>query len=162
MARLLALLWGLPLAAFLALPSLAMADDEVAAAPAPAIVHASATPSLMTGSAAAQLLQLLFGLVLVVVLIFVLAWLVRRVQQITPRGNQAIKLVSSQALGPRDRLLLVEVGGEQILLGISPGRITPLHVLKEPVELGPKSDAAPPEFAQRLLEMLNKDKGRTP
>jgi len=158
MARLLALFCALPLAGLL---PLARAAEEPAVAPAPAIVHASASPSLITGSAGAQLLQLLFGLVLVVALIFLLAWLVRRVQQIGPRGNQAIKLVASQALSPRDRLLLVQVGEEQILLGLTPGRITPLHVLKEPVrgvEAG--EQPTPPEFAQRLLELLNKDKGR--
>ncbi|MDT4787657.1 Flagellar protein FliO [compost metagenome] len=106
---------------------------------------------------AAQLGQLALGLLLVVGLIFLLAWLLRRVQQLGPRGGQVIRLVASQALGPRDRLVLVQVGGEQILLGISAGRITPLHVLKEPVHLA-DAEAAPPEFAQRLLELLGKDK----
>jgi flagellar protein FliO/FliZ len=108
------------------------------------------------GDIGGQLMQLLFGLLLVIGLIFALAWLLRRVQQIGPRGNQAIKLVASQTLGPRDRLLLVQVGGEQILLGISAGRITPLHVLKEPVHLA-EAEPAAPEFAQRLMELLGKD-----
>ena len=54
-------------------------------------------------------------------------------------------------------LVLVQVGGEQILLGLSAGRITPLHVLKEPVHLA-DAQAASPEFAQRLMELLGKDK----
>jgi len=157
MARLLAKLSVLPLAG---LSFLAMAE-EAAKAPTsnPAIVHASSTPSLMTGGAGAQLAQLLLGLVLVVGLIFLLAWLVRRVQQVVPRGNQAIRLISSQALGPRDRLVLVQVGEEQVLLGLTPGRITPLHVMRQPVHAA-ESEPAQPEFAQRLLELLNKDKGR--
>ncbi|MDH1010586.1 flagellar biosynthetic protein FliO [Pseudomonas nicosulfuronedens] len=157
MARLLAKLSVLPLAGL----SLLASAEEAAKAPAsnPAIVHASSTPSLITGSAGAQLMQLLLGLVLVVGLIFLLAWLVRRVQQVVPRGNQAIRLISSQALGPRDRLVLVQVGEEQVLLGLTPGRITPLHVLRQPVHAA-ESEPAQPEFAQRLLELLNKDKGR--
>ncbi len=43
-------------------------------------------------------------------------------------------MIGSRALGPRDRLVLVQVGEEQILLGLTPGRITPLHVLKTPVQ----------------------------
>ncbi|MFR0688389.1 flagellar biosynthetic protein FliO [Enterobacterales bacterium AE_CKDN230030158-1A_HGKHYDSX7] len=157
MARLLAKLSVLPLAG---LSLLALADEAVKApASNPAIVHASSTPSLITGSAGAQLMQLLLGLVLVVGLIFLLAWLVRRVQQVVPRGNQAIRLISSQALGPRDRLVLVQVGEEQVLLGLTPGRITPLHVMRQPVHAA-ESEPAQPEFAQRLLELLNKDKGR--
>jgi len=82
--------------------------------------------------------------------------LMRRVQQITPRGGQVIKIVASQALRPRERLVLVQVGGEQVLLGLTAGRIAPLHVMAEPVHL---ADAQPatPEFAQRLMELLGKD-----
>ncbi|MDH4581024.1 flagellar biosynthetic protein FliO [Pseudomonas sp. BN415] len=130
----------------------AFAAETAATAPAPAAAAAQAGTGM-----AAQLGQLALGLLLVVGLIFLLAWLLRRVQQLGPRGGQVIKLVASQALGPRDRLVLVQVGGEQILLGLSAGRITPLHVLNEPV---PQADAevASPEFAQRLMELLGKDK----
>ncbi|MHA3884991.1 flagellar biosynthetic protein FliO [Stutzerimonas degradans] len=112
--------------------------------------------SMSSTDMGAQLSKLLLGLLLVVGLIFLLAWLLRRVQQMNPRGTQAIKLVSSQALGPRERLVLVQVGSEQVLIGLSAGRITPLHVLKEPVHL-PDSEPANPEFAQRLMELLGKD-----
>ncbi len=103
-----------------------------------------------------QLSKLLVGLLLVVGLIFLLAWLLRRVQQLNPRGNQAIKVISTQALGARERLVLVQVGKEQVLLGLSAGRITPLHGLEEPVHL-PDVEPANPEFAQRLMELLGKD-----
>lgn len=117
-----------------------------------------ATPSapLATSSMSGQLVQLLLGLLLVIGVIFLLAWLLRRVQQIVPRGGQVIKIVATQALGPRDRLVLVQVGGEQILLGLSPGSITSLHVMNEPVHL-PDAEPASTEFAQRLMELLGKD-----
>ncbi|WP_271408451.1 flagellar biosynthetic protein FliO [Pseudomonas sp. Q1-7] len=141
------------LLALACLPSLGAVAAEIAATPpAPAAAAAQAGSGM-----AAQLGQLAIGLLLVVGLIVLLAWLLRRVQQLGPRDGQVIKLVSSQALGPRDRLVLVQVGNEQILLGISAGRITPLHVLKEPVHL-PDAQAATPEFAQRLMELLGKDK----
>ena len=114
-----------------------------------------------SGNLSAQLGQMLLGLLLVIGLIFVLAWLLRRVQQIGPRGNQVIKLLASQALGPRERLVLVQVGNEQVLLGLSAGRITPLHTLKEPVHLA-DGEPATPEFAQRLMELLGKDQKDKP
>ena len=95
-------------------------------------------------------------LLLVVGLIFVLAWLMRRVQRVGPGNGQVIEVIGSRALGTRDRLVLVQVGEEQILLGITPGRITPLHVLKTPVNVA-QTQAATPEFAQRLMELLGKD-----
>lgn len=106
-----------------------------------------------------QLAQLLLGLLLVVGLIFLLAWLLRRVQQIGPRSGQVIKIVASQALGPRDRLVLVQVGGEQILLGLTPGRIASLHVLAEPVQPA-DGEPASTEFAQRLMELLGRDQNQ--
>jgi len=126
----------------------------------PAMAAEPATSMSSTGMGA-QMSKLLLGLLLVIGLIFLLAWLLRRVQQLNPRGNQAIKLISSHALGPRERLVLVQVGSEQVLLGLSAGRIAPLHVLKEPVHL-PDAEPASPEFAQRLMELLGKDQKDKP
>ena len=130
----------------LALPLSALAAEPVA--------QVAAAPAV--GSVSGQLTQLVLGLLLVIGLIFVLAWLMRRVQRIGPGNGQVIELVGSRALGPRDRLVLVQVGEEQIQRGITPGRITPLHVLKTPVD-AVKTEAATPEFAQRLMELLGKD-----
>ena len=129
---------------------------SVLAAEPVATATTAAAPAVSSG-VAGQLTQLVFGLLLVLGLIFLLAWLLRRVQQAGPAGKgQVIGIVGSRALGPRDRLMLVQVGNEQILLGLSPGNITALHVLKEPVQV-PGTEKPTPEFAQRLLEMLGKD-----
>ena len=140
------------LAGLLALPFSVLAAEPVATA-----ATAAAAPAVSSG-VAGQLTQLVFGLLLVLGLIFFLAWLLRRVQQAGPAGKgQVIELIGSRALGPRDRLMLVQVGNEQILLGLSPGTITALHVLKEPVQVASGTEKATPEFAQRLLELLGKD-----
>ncbi|WP_083370811.1 flagellar biosynthetic protein FliO [Pseudomonas abietaniphila] len=138
------------------------ADPAAPAASAPAApaAVAAAAPvtvppvsSALSSGVGSQLLQLVLGLLLVVGLIFVLAWLMRRVQRAGPAGNQVIELVGSRALGPRDRLVLVQVGNEQVLLGVSPGSITALHVMNEPVAV-PETQNATPEFARRLMEAL--------
>jgi len=121
-----------------------------------ATVATAAAPAVSSG-VAGQLTQLVFGLLLVLGLIFFLAWLLRRVQQAGPAGKgQVIELIGSRALGPRDRLMLVQVGNEQILLGLSPGSITALHVLKEPVQV-PTTEKTTPEFALRLMELMGKE-----
>jgi flagellar protein FliO/FliZ len=141
----------------LALPLSVLAAEPSATAAAPA-----ATAPMVNSGVAGQLTQLVFGLLLVLGLIFFLAWLLRRVQQAGPAGKgQVIELIGSRALGPRDRLMLVQVGNEQILLGLSPGTITALHVLKEPVEVPTASEKATPEFAQHLLKILGKDQKDT-
>jgi len=141
---------GALLGAALAMPFRVLGAEPVTTA------TTAAAPAVSSG-VAGQLTQLVFGLLLVLGLIFLLAWLLRRVQQAGPAGKgQVIEIVGSRALGPRDRLMLVQVGNEQILLGLSPGSITALHVLKEPVQV-PSTEKPTPEFAQRLLEMLGKD-----
>lgn len=130
----------------------------------PAVTQKSATivsaPSqsklLEAGQVSGQLLQLVLGLLLVIGLIFLLAWVVRRIQQNIPvsGSQQAISLLASQALGPRDRLLLVQVGKEQILLGLTPGTIVPLHVLQEPIEVSKPEGHLGSAFAQRLAKAL--------
>ena len=135
----------------LSMPFSVLAAEPVASA------TAAAAPAVSVG-VAGQLTQLVFGLLLVLGLIFLLAWLLRRVQQAGAAGKgQVIELIGSRALGPRDRLMLVQVGNEQILLGLSPGTITALHVLKEPVQVPSGTEKATPEFAQRLMELLGKD-----
>lgn len=153
---LLALSWAV-MAADPATPGAPAATTATTSAAATA---ATTTPAVtapvagtLSGGMAGQLLQLVLGLLLVIGLIFVLAWLMRRVQRAGPAGNQVIKLVGSRALGTRDRLVLVQVGNEQVLLGVSPGSITALHVMNEPVDV-PDPQSVQPEFAKRLLEAL--------
>ncbi|MFG0321242.1 MULTISPECIES: flagellar biosynthetic protein FliO [Pseudomonas] len=117
----------------------------------------AATPAAQPGSLGGQLAQMVLGLLLVVGLIFFLAWLLRRLQSTAVKGGQVIEIVGSRAIGPRDRLLLVQVGKEQILIGHTPGSIEALHVLAEPVEVPASVRQATPEFAQRLMELMGKD-----
>ncbi|WP_286220200.1 flagellar biosynthetic protein FliO [Marinobacter apostichopi] len=94
------------------------------------------------------------GLIAVIALIYGCAWIIRRMNGMTGMNNNAIKVVSVMALGARERLALIEVGGQQILLGITPSAIRTLHVFDEPVV-----DASNPpsgEFARRLQGMIGK------
>ena len=94
------------------------------------------------------------GLIAVIAIIYGCAWIIRRMNGMTGMNNDAIKVVSVMALGARERLALIEVGGQQILLGITPTAIRTLHVFDEPVV-----DANNPpsgEFARRLQGMIGK------
>ncbi|MHA7115485.1 flagellar biosynthetic protein FliO [Pseudomonas promysalinigenes] len=137
--------------------SAALLASEVAIAAATPSASPVAMPAAAPGSLGGQLAQMVFGLLLVVGLIFFLTWLLRRMQGAAPKGGQVIEVIGSRAIGPRDRLLLVQVGKEQILIGHSPGSIEALHVLAEPVDVPASARQATPEFAQRLMELMGKD-----
>jgi flagellar protein FliO/FliZ len=99
--------------------------------------------------------QVMMGLVLVLGLIFAIAWVMRRFGQGTLMGGQHMKVVSSLPLGPREKLLLVDVGGEQLLLGVTPGRINCLHNFNTPVvPTEVSSDGS--DFSQKLKEILGR------
>lgn len=117
---------------------------------------APATTSAAQTSLIGQLTQLGLGLVLVVGLIFIMGYLMRRVGPLSPQGAQHIRVVSSLPLGPRDRLILVDVGGKQMLLGASPGRIGTLHVFDEAVAEIP-SGAVDSDFARKLQSLLKRE-----
>lgn len=100
-----------------------------------------------------DLIQMLGGLALVIAAIVVLAWLVRRMGRLPMRGSKVLRVLGSLSMGARERVVLIEVGGKQILLGVAPGRVQTLHVLEETLEL--ESDAASGgAFAERLRMSL--------
>ncbi|MBC7185047.1 MAG: flagellar biosynthetic protein FliO [Marinobacter sp.] len=94
------------------------------------------------------------GLVAVIAVIYGCAWIIRRMNGMTGMNNNAIKVVSVMAIGARERIALIEVGGQQILLGITPSAIRTLHVFDEPV-VDP-GNATSGDFARRLQSMIGK------
>jgi flagellar protein FliO/FliZ len=101
-----------------------------------------------------SLVSLGIGLLAVIAIIFGCAWIVRRMTGMGGMNNQAIKVVSVMALGARERIALIEVGGTQILVGITGSAIRTLHVFDEPVvtpEAGGDSD-----FSRRLQGLIGR------
>lgn len=124
------------------------------AAGAPAVgQHAAAGPGL--GGA-------LLALVAVLALIVGLAWLLKRLPAAGLRGTPQLRVVASLVVGQRERVVVVEVGGQQLLLGVTPGGISPLHTLPEPLPGAPAGRAALPPFATLLANRLRKDRSDVP
>lgn len=128
---------------------MARAEEALVAAAAGKAAAGTTPSSAVLG---AQVVQTLLGLLLVIALIFALAWVARRLQHQVPSGNNndVIQLLATRPLGPRERLLLVQVGKEQVLLGLTPGSIEALHVLQEPVQVEGKRLPGSGDFARRL------------
>ncbi|WP_426417582.1 flagellar biosynthetic protein FliO [Aestuariirhabdus sp. LZHN29] len=124
------------------LPGIALGAEEVARATAPEVMSA------------ASLMQVAGGLLLVVAIIFVISWLMRRVNGVNTGHGGKMKVLAGIALGARDRLVLVQVGDKQILLGASPGRINTLHVFDEPV-IAPGEQSSG-DFASKLQEIVQR------
>lgn len=80
------------------------------------------------------LLQVTMGLFVVLLIIAGAAWLTRRFGnfQISAGGN--LRVIGGLHLSAREKLVVVQVGEEQLLLGVAPGRVSTLHVLGQPLD----------------------------
>lgn len=87
---------------------------------------------ILSPSVGQSVWQMALGLLFVLVLIFFLAWLMRRVTGIQGT-RQHIKIISAVNVGARERAVLVEVAGEQLLLGVASGQVSLLHKVATPI-----------------------------
>lgn len=101
---------------------------------------------------ASSAVEITLGLGLVVGAIILCAWLVRRVFRISPGVSRHMKIVAGLALGTRERIVLLQVGETQLLVGVSPGRIQTLHVLDKPLSLTDEASSA--SFGGELRRFL--------
>ena len=65
-------------------------------------------------------------------------------------------MIDGMALSTRERIVLVQVGDTQVLLGVAPGRVEAVHVLEKPV-IVKKGEEMTGTFAMRLREVLGKE-----
>ncbi len=98
------------------------------------------------GATTASLVKVAVGLAFVVLAIFASAWFFRRFGKGAFLAHRDLRVIGGLSLGQRERVVLLQVGKEQILLGVSPGRIQPLHVLSEPIS----ADSADGDFSNKL------------
>lgn len=136
-----------------------------AAAVLPTVPTATAEP-VRSSFGAAGLLQAGLGLALVLAMIFGCAWLARRFGLQAGGSSRLLKVVASAMVGQRERVVVVEVGGQWLVLGVAAGQVRALHNM--PAQTIPEADAAPTlpgfagagAFSNKLLESLNKLKKR--
>ena len=100
--------------------------------------------------------QMLLGLLLVVCLIFLLAWVFRRANFV-PGQSSGMRVIASLPLGARERAVLVQCGEKQILLGVASGSVQLLAQFDEPV-IEPSASGTN-EFAAKLAQLLQARKG---
>lgn len=126
---------------------------QAADAPAAPTPSASAAGS---GSLAGSLGQMAFGLVIVVAVLLVCLWLLKRLG--APRGGaRGLKVLGAAPVGPRERVVLVEVADKVLVLGVAPGRVNMLHTVAPDalaVAAAPADTADATGFAARLKTLI--------
>ena len=167
-----------PAAASAASASVAMTSETppaAATAPAvsPAASPAAALPAMPPGapmtmaptSSAGSLLQTIFALVFVLTLLIGLAWFMKRYGPKVMGGNNKMRVVSSLNLGGRERIVLVEVADQWIVVGASPGRINALATMPRqegdlPQLATAQNGPAAANFSEWLKQTIEKRNGK--
>lgn len=103
------------------------------------------------------MLQVLFGLLVVLAVVAATAWLLRRFSLGQHAMGGAVRVVGGVALGPRERMVLVEIGETWLVLGVAPGQVSALHTMTRPAE-AQVTNVLPVEqgFAAWLKQAMNK------
>ncbi|HTH44904.1 MAG TPA: flagellar biosynthetic protein FliO [Oxalicibacterium sp.] len=124
------------------------------AAPASAPVATTAGPA-----SAGSLLQVLFGLVIVLGLMALCAWMLRRFSAAKSSGGAGIRIVGGVSVGTRERVMVIEVAEQWIVVGVAPGRISALSTMpKQETTTPPSGDTTPlpRNFSNWLAQSLEK------
>ncbi len=94
------------------------------------------------------------GLLIVLAVFFFCVWAMRKLSGITVNGAEKMRVVGGLSLGMRERIILLQVGKKQLILGVTPGRIDALHVLEGDDCLNSEpSMARDSGFAQKLMQV---------
>lgn len=102
-------------------------------------------------------LNLVLGLLFLLALVLVAAWLTRRFGRGQWQNSQSMKVLAALPVGGRERAVLIEVGGVQMLLGVAPGRVNLLHTFAEPVL---KEGSGGEDFASKMRQLLQQGLNR--
>ena len=104
-----------------------------------------------------NLLQILFGLTLVLGLFVGVAWFLKRVGIAKAQTGTSIKIVGGLNLGSRERILVVEVADQWIVVGITPGQINTLSTMPRQESIAPpETEAMTKNFPAWLKQTLEK------
>lgn len=112
--------------------------------PMPLYIASESSPTL---PAEPSLITVIGALALIILIMVTLAWLFRRfgMARRLNGGQHAFNVVSSQSLGGRERLVLVDVGDQRLVLGVTAAQINCLATQPRPAM--PVEMASPSSFA---------------
>lgn len=103
---------------------------------------------------ASSVLQTIFGLILVLAIIVLLGWLLKRSQYFHAAHHGQLKVLGAVSLGTREKAVLIQVGEQQLLLGVTPQQINTLHTLSEPLPVREPHIKQSDSFAEKLKQMM--------
>lgn len=117
-----------------------------------AIMKSTPEPSQYLG-------QIVLSLIAVLVLIFIAAWFLKSFSRFPGAASGHLRVLGALSVGQKEKVILLQVGKEQIVVGVTTAEITFLHRLSETVEVEEfKPAVISSVFSKRLQDALNSRK----
>ncbi len=104
---------------------------------------------------AGSMLQVFLVLIFVLGLIIAAAWLMRRFSLLPTAASGHLRVVSGVMVGQRERVVIVEVQGQWLVLGVTAQNVNLLSSLPKPEDAASLPSNTPP-FAEWLGRALQK------
>lgn len=101
------------------------------------------------------LIQTSLSLLVVLGVIGACAYAIRRLQLKLPGNQHLITVKSAISLGSKERLVLVEVGGQWLLIGITSSAIQHIYTLPHPPDVPDVSTTGNPSWLKTYLQQKN-------
>ncbi len=96
-----------------------------------------------------------FGsLIFVLAFILFLAWLLKRMRFPTMTNQKGLSIVRQLAVGTKERIVIVQAGGEQFLVGVTSQSIQLISKLETPLS---QEELETTPFANQLTQLLKKN-----
>ncbi len=99
-------------------------------------MNASTADNETTMAAMAMLGKTALALAVIVALILLCSYLLKRLGRGHLPDNRRLRVVSSVGVGQRERVVIVEVHGTWLVLGVASGQVNRLHEMPAPDDAG--------------------------
>jgi len=101
-----------------------------------------------------QLIKMVLGLLFVLMMIFLLAFLFKKYVGSSFLVNTSLKTIAGVSVGQKERVVLVQVGDRQVLVGVAPGQVNMLYTLEKGAEVSVNNEMPKSAFAEKFKQSL--------
>lgn len=132
----------------------------IPAALAAGAVQAAEQQPAVAPSSSGSIFTMLFGLIAVLALMAGIAWLIKR-SGLAPNagGNAVAKIIGGVSVGSRERVMVIEVADQWIVVGVAPGRVNTLATMPRQEHVAAASSGSSANFASWLKQTIDKRNG---
>ena len=138
-------------------PAVAAVDTPRAAPPllSARVIPAPVQPAIAAPDSTGSLLRTVSGLAAVLALLALCLWGMKRLGGSRLSAGSVVKVVGGVSVGNRERVMVLEVAGEWIVIGVAPGHVSTLAQMPRQVQPAPAQLDAP-GFSAWLKQSIEK------